>query len=195
MKRAKAALIVGLFATVLAISGSSEATSITITANPVGGSSWELTIEADIVIADGAIGIVNAVSFTPNSSASDTFFSCLFQTCGTQGPGATGSGVVSNAVYFAWASAGDVATPFAYGDNVGSPQLMGTFTSGGPVSLTFGGLNALFGNDESQPMSDFPTFDPVSVSDITLRVVPEPATALLFASGILALALGRARRG
>lgn len=194
IQRARVACILGLFVTAVAFPRDGEAASVNITATEVVANSWKLTIEADIFIGDGAIGILNAVSFTPNISVTDQFYSCAFQTCGTQGPGASGSGVQANAVYFQWAASGNAALPFAYGNNIGSPQLIGTFTSAGPVTLTFAGLNALFGTNESQPLSDFITFAGVPVGDIALNVIPEPTTGLLFASGLLVLSRNRAPR-
>ncbi len=182
-KLALVGLVVG------ALAASPADATVIFDLNQIAPTTWELTIEADLLIGDGAIGIVNATAFVANASAADTFFSCAFQTCGTQGPGAAGASVLANAVYFQWAAGGTDTLPFAYGNNLGSPQLMGTITAEGPVSLTFRGIEALFGSPEDRPLSNFTTFDRIDSSEI--QGVPEPALGLLAATAAVALTARR----
>ncbi len=156
---------------------------------------WNLLVRSDVAIGAGAVGIVNATSFLANTAA--VLPSCLFIPCGTQGPNASGDGVVAEAIYFQWAAGGIPPNLLTFGPSP-DMQLLGTFT-GENIAMTFSGTNTLFGTDEDAPILDstdpfLPVGVDVGVTQLSVLPIPEPSTYALAGLGLLGLFGMRLRR-
>ncbi len=140
---------------------------------PQAPGTWTLQIKSSVPLGHGAVGVVNATSFTPHEDISDTF-SCLSQVCASVGPGHVGEGVVPNAVYVAWAAYGTPDPVGAYGPSEVF-QPMGTIEASVKPVLTFSGVSTVYGGPEEAPLSEFYSFENISQDDIKLdgcAVVP-----------------------
>ena len=135
----------------------------------VGPSLWDLTIETDTTIGDGAFEAVGATSFTPADPPCDNTSLICFGS-----PSADG-------LVIAFAVLAPTLTP-----NVGSPLLVGSLAGGvtSVQSFTAPGCLECFVDFRSLAGIQLPT---------TYLLVPEPSTALLLGVGIAALGLIRRR--